>query len=49
MELADMRDLGSRVERRGGSSPFIRTSTGVVTELECCNNTRYLSRFFSGA
>ena len=25
MELVDMRDLGSRVERRGGSSPFIRT------------------------
>ena len=25
MELADMRDLGSRVERRVGSSPFRRT------------------------
>ena len=25
MELADMQDLGSCAERRGGSSPFIRT------------------------
>ena len=30
MELADMRDLGSRVARRGGSSPFIRTSNSVT-------------------
>ena len=27
MELADMQDLGSCAERRGGSSPFIRTKT----------------------
>ena len=26
MELVDMRDLGSRAERRGGSSPFRRTT-----------------------
>ena len=26
MELADMRDLGSRAERRRGSSPLIRTT-----------------------
>ena len=25
MELADMRDLGSRVERRAGSSPVMST------------------------
>lgn len=33
MELADMRDLGSRVARRVGSSPFIRTIR--ATKLKC--------------
>jgi len=28
--LADMRDLGSRVERRGGSSPFNRTTQVAI-------------------
>lgn len=28
MELADMRDLGSRAERRAGSTPVTRTTIG---------------------
>ena len=39
MELADMQDLGSCVERRGGSSPFIRTSRGVLTAFEMLART----------
>ena len=34
MELADMQDLGSCAERRGGSSPFIRTSGSGVRGFE---------------
>ena len=30
MELVDMRDLGSRVERRWGSSPHARTNLSQV-------------------
>ena len=29
MELADMRDLGSRAERRAGSTPVTRTSVAA--------------------
>ena len=37
MELVDMRDLGSRVERRWGSSPHARTKkTGVQTDSGFC-------------
>src|SRR5215467_15389241 len=32
-ELADARDLGSRVERRGGSSPSARTTPGSPREV----------------
>ena len=31
MELADMRDLGSRAARRAGSSPVTRTKEGAPT------------------
>ena len=33
MELADMRDLGSRAERRAGSTPVTRTSVGAKHTL----------------
>ena len=37
MELADMRDLGSRAERRAGSTPVTRTITEptVDTIIDC--------------
>jgi hypothetical protein len=31
--LVDARDLGSRVERRGGSSPSARTSGAVFSKI----------------
>ena len=40
MELVDMRDLGSRVGRRVGSSPFRRTITDTVLIQSC--QLRYL-------
>lgn len=33
MELVDMQDLGSCVERRVGSSPFIRTKIQLANEM----------------
>ena len=33
MELVDMRDLGSRVAIRWGSSPHARTTTRQVSEI----------------
>ena len=35
MELVDMRDLGSRVERRWGSSPHARTRKRQVLTKTC--------------
>ena len=32
MELVDMRDLGSRVSRRGGSSSFTRTKLDICPQ-----------------
>ena len=34
MELADMRDLGSRVAGRAGSTPVTRTMASVLTAFE---------------
>ena len=45
MELADMRDLGSRVARRGGSSPFIRTSRDVLTAFEVVRTFLFAGKF----
>lgn len=37
MELADMRDLGSRAERRAGSTPVTRTKSASADFLEKSN------------
>ena len=34
-ELVDALDLGSSAARRGGSSPFTRTSFQIVLESDC--------------
>ena len=36
MELADMRDLGSRAERRAGSTPVTRTM--IVADVIVCGD-----------
>ena len=40
--MADMQDLGSCAERRGGSSPFDRTITGVLIGSEILGGTLVL-------
>ena len=47
MELVDMRDLGSRVARRVGSSPFIRTMrSGIMGSEDFIIPLRFLSGDF---
>jgi hypothetical protein len=36
-ELVDAPDLGSGAERRGGSSPFIRTTSGLPILCQAAN------------
>ena len=52
MELADMRDLGSRAERRAGSTPVTRTTkcgspwyNGLPYFLFFCRRSPYIKRF----
>ena len=42
MELADMRDLGSRAERRAGSTPVTRTKSVSADFLERSNRHNLL-------